>query len=810
MACRKCSACKNEYKVNCIPFSGNKNADIYFLGEMAGANEAKKSKIEPSHFIGKAGENFNYLLTFPKIDRKDVAIANSLRCYKANNAIPKKKELDQCFIYTMREINRIKPKLVVAMGAVAAYQVLNVDEKDFKFYKGRLIWSDKIKCNVFVTNHPAAIIYNNAKKTLEKHFSKIREYVNRPPAIQQHYDFTIIENIKQLKSIVRRALKGNLLVGFDAEMTGLDPYDEDEEFKTLQFGFSEDEIYVLPKKLIYEGKDILRKMFESCPIMGQGFSFDAKWLYERLGFIPSNFEYDTCLAEYLISGMKNNDLEFLTGKYNTKYFGYWFDVGAAGGAHKVMNDKVLTQYGADDVGTMFPIREEQLKDLEKKDMLFLFNKIWMPCDKVLTKMSLRGVKFDINRVNELDAKFAKQAKKLLFRAKTLPGIKETEEYFGRTFNPRSSEMLRYLLIEYYKLPVLQRTKPSDSSPDGNPKVSQDEMEIYAKQNGNEYCKIMTSYRSLQQVRNNFLSGVIPKLVDGVAHTKYSIHATATGRPNSRNPNLLNYPSKKDYKIVKSCIVPRDDFVFLAADMSQAEVRVAAVIYDDENLITACNEEGKDDFHSVITSKVYHKPYEWIYTRYNNEDHPDHEEVTEWRRKCKTITFGILYQQGAESLAYALGISLREAEEFIKTYFRGFPDLERNIEKQKDFTRRYGYAKTYFGHRRFFQRGTWDDADTLRKAVNSPIQGTAWNLMQLSLIEVDKVLTENNMKSGLVLQVYDSMVVEAHKDEVDDVAKLMKRTMETIHLPYEGLNRVKLKTDVEIGNNLHEMRRYEGI
>lgn len=813
MACRKCDCYKNKYGINCISFSGNENAELYFLGEQAGKEEAKASIKTPSHFIGSAGKIFDKLLEMSGINRKDVAVANSARCFKEKNVAPTKKELDACFIYTQREVRRMKPKLVIAMGSTAMMQALGKSIEDFKFTRGRLVWSDRLKCNVFTTYHPAALIYDNKKQeAIEEDFNKILELKDKSPAIQKHYDFTLISSREEFEKAYPRII--GQPIGFDGEMEELNPYDPNIDFLSIQIGISEKEIYVLDRKAIYECIDLLENIFKECPVVGQGFEFDAKWLNIKLGISINNWFHDTCLAEYLISGMKNNDLDFLTGKYNSDYFGYWEDVKEVGGAHKIKDAGVRNQYAADDVGTMFPIMKKQYKLLVKEGRDWLFDNIWMPCNKVLTKASLRGVEVDLDKLWKLDKKYDRKAQKLLYKAMVLPGVLACEDHFRRKFNPRSPQMISWLLFDYYNLPVLKRNKPTKKNKElglpGSPSTGQDEMEKYAKEHKNEYCIIMERYRSIQTVRDNFLSGLVPKLVNGTAHTIYSLHATTTGRPNSKDPNLLNVPSKDELEEIKSTYKARDGYVFLAADMSQIEVRVASVIYNDQNLIDKCNEPGRDDFHSVITSQVFNKDYDWIYKRYSNEDHPDHKMVKEWRRQCKSITFGILYQESAWALAYALGVTEEEAIAFIKNYFSGFPDLEKNIEAIKEFVLKNGYCDTYFKFRRWFPDYNSEEQfkveKVLRQAVNSPIQGTAWNLMQLSLIEIDKRLEELDFDVGIVMQVYDSVIVETPEDKIDIVAPIIKETMENINKPYEGINRVKLKTDVEVGYNLYDLRR----
>ena len=794
MRCTRCACYNNPEEINYYTGQGSKDAAYMFVGDSI----SKKECDYGTPLGGDFKKILNNLLSPIELEIEEVYITNACRCYIKKKKISKQ-ILDACFLYLNREINQVDPSLVIALGPIAMLSLTGIPVQEFNFYRGKVIHSEKINRKVFITHHPLdAINSSNKRIEIADDFVKIPLMLGVKPFKVRYYDYTLIDTQEKFDTAFDILYRNNML--FDIESEGLDPYDKELNIRTLQLGLNEDNIFVLTPVIIYDNIDKLKILFNENPVIGQDFSFDAKWLFIKLGIFPKIWYFDTCLAEFLISGMKDNDLNFLTGKYNPEYYGYWEDI-QKGGAHLEQDFNKLCKYGASDVGTMHPIHLQQKKILFKNDQYWLFNNITMPCNVVLTKMSLRGVQIDLDTLWEIDNKYKKRSEKLLFQAQTLPGISECENHFQKIFNPNSSDMVRWLLIDYYKLPVLKKTPPSLKYPEGRAKVSQDEISIYAgRKYKNKYCKIMERYGSIQTLRSNFLSGSIPKLKDGVAHTQYSLHATTTGRPNSKNPNLLNYPSSKEYKEVKRCLKARDGFIFLTADMSQIEVRVASVIYDDRNLIDLCNAD-QDDFHSVITAKVHGLDYDEVYIPYSQGD----VEMTDKRRICKSITFGILYQMGEESLAYSMGVSKQKARIFINEYFEMFPSLKRNIEKIKEFVIRYGYVETYFKFRRYFSEHTAEDHGTLREAVNTPIQGTAWNLMQLSLIQIGERL--EGMKSVMILQIYDSVCIETAKDEVEEVAFILKDVMETVNHPYKGINRVKIKIDLDIGYNLADMEKY---
>lgn len=795
MKCTKCEAYNNIEGINCQRYFGTPPCTYLFYGEMFGKEECKRK--EP--FVGRSGDILTNLLGSIGLKKSDVCISNVCKCYIENNKTPSKHILDACFIHITREIREIDPKLIIALGASATYSLTGIPVDEFKNYKGKKIFSKKINRDVYIINHPAAMLHNpNKKEEIEKDFLRIPEVLNEKPFEKKYYEHEVIDTQEKFNKMFNILLNNQML--FDMEMEGLDCYNYDLNIRTMQLGLDDKHIYILIPEIIFSNIENLRILFETNPIIGQDFSFDAKWLYVRLGILIKNWEHDLCLAEYLISGMKNNDLDYITSKYNSDYHGYWDEVKKLGGAHKVQDKKLLYNYGGSDVGTMYPSHIKQQKILFRTNQYDFFRSIMMPCNKVLTKMSLRGVKIDLDTLWKIDSKYKKRAQKSEYIASTLPGISECERHFNKKFNHRSTQMLRWLLLDYYKLPVLKSTKATKTHPDGQPQISQKEMEIYAKKYNNKYCKIMEKYRSIQTIRKNFLSGSVPKLKNGIAHTTYSLHSTTTGRPNSRDPNLLNIPREKD---IKRCYVARDGHKFVYGDEAQLEVRISAVVYKEPKLLEICNDLSKD-IHSNITAKAFKKDYNEVYTKYKADD----KEMTELRVKGKAVQFGVIYQQQADSLAYSLNISKREAQRFIDDYYENFPDLYYNIEKTKKKIIKQGHLYNYFNFLRTWKNHTEEDHGTLREGVNFLIQSLAFNLIQIAMIKIDEEFERRNMKSALVLQVYDSIVSESPYNEVDEAAFIMKNIMENVNKPYKGINQVLLSTDIEVGNNLAEMEKYK--
>jgi len=785
--CTRCSWHSKSTNINCLPFHGNPNADIVLVGEAFGASEAKNyiKTGEPKPFIGQAGQVLENLLNKAKLSRGDVAVMNAIRCYAPGNPTPSRADLTACYPNTFFDLQKIKPKLVVALGASALYQL--TDKTELGPNIDKLIYSDKIKCKVFVTYHPAACMYDPKKWfILKRAFKKIPDLLDQEPQEIKHYNYEYITTPERFYTILPKLQNGEHIY-LDTEATGLDPYEN--ELTLLQIANTPDIIYILDASMLNIIQPKLKELLETKKIVGQGWEFDAKYLYIKYGINIQHWDFDTCLAEYVISGTKNNDLTSLVAKYVPESYGYDDEVKLVKGAQNIKDRNKLLQYAANDVGVLFKIKKEQEKHLVEYPF---FYDIIMPANRILTSMSLRGVRFDLNKLKEVDNRYDKKAKRLLLKALELDSVKACERKFKQKFNPRSSGMVSWLLINYYKLPIIKETEK------GNPSVGQKEMAKYAEKHKNEYCMLMEKYRSIQTLRDNFLSGVIPKLKGDIAHTKYSLHATESGRPNSKEPNLLNTPRLKE---IKECIIPRDGYVFVGGDEAQVEVRVASVIYDEPNLIEICNDFSKD-MHSYITAKAFKRNYDEIYNGYKNGD----VDITELRSAGKNITFGILYQMGPAKLAYELGITKDEAIQFIDQYYEGFPNLRKNIELTKQEVIKTGCVSNYFGFKRRWKYHSEDDHKTQREAVNHKVQSTAIYLLYLAMKAVDIRFKKENLDAHLILQVYDSLVAEVVSDttQIQEAKVIMQEEMENVNKPFEELNRVLLKTDINVGYSLADI------
>ncbi len=402
------------------------------------------------------------------------------------------------------------------------------------------------------------------------------------------------------------------------------------------------------------------------------------------------------------------------------------------------------------------------KQLEDQGMLKLFNDIELPCMGALARMETAGI---MVRREELKA-FGEELKKEI-------DVLEREIYdaAGMTFNINSPKQLGEVLFEHMAIPYGKKTKSGYST-------AADILEKLAP----EYPFVgkILEYRTLTKLRSTYAEGLQPCIsADGRIHGTFNQTITATGRISSTNPNLQNIPVRIELgRKIRKVFVPRPGCVFIDADYSQIELRVLAHMSGDENLINAYRDAR--DIHALTASQVFHVPI---------------DEVTSlMRRNAKAVNFGIVYGISAFALSEDLSITRKEAQEYMNRYFETYPGIEAFLKGQVDSARENGSVTTLYGRIRpipelmstnFNQRSFGE-----RVAMNSPIQGTAADIMKIAMIHVEKALKDAGLRSKIVLQVHDELIVEAYEEEADAVEEILVREMEnaadlSVHLDVEA-------------------------
>lgn len=405
--------------------------------------------------------------------------------------------------------------------------------------------------------------------------------------------------------------------------------------------------------------------------------------------------------------------------------------------------------------------------LEKEGMLKLYREMEMPLIYSLYHMEQAGVRVDKEQLKQY-------GEQLEGKIATLE--QEVYELAGEKFNINSPKQLGEILFERMQLPHGKKTKTGYST-------AADVLEKLAP-NYPVVQKIL-EYRQLTKLNSTYAQGLAGFIrEDGRIHGKFNQTITATGRISSTEPNLQNIPVRMELgRAIRKVFVPEDGYVFVDADYSQIELRILAHMSGDERLINAYRDA--QDIHAITASEVFHTPL---------------AEVTPLqRRNAKAVNFGIVYGISAFGLSEDLSISRKEALEYINKYFETYPGVKIFLDDQVKIGKEQGYVTTMYGRKRpipelksgnFMQRSFGE-----RVAMNSPIQGTAADIMKLAMIAVDRELREKHLRSRIVLQVHDELLVEAHQEEVEQVVQIL-----TDKMKHAADLKVSLEVEAHEGNN----------
>lgn len=548
---------------------------------------------------------------------------------------------------------------------------------------------------------------------------------------------------------------------FDTETTGIDA--NDVELVGMSFAWQTGEAYYVPCPADQEATKKILKAFshvfdhESITWIGQNLKYDLlvlRWYdVELKGKI-----FDTMLAHYVIEPEGKRGMDLLSAQY-LGYEPVHIEelIGKKGKGQGTMRDVELEKikdYAAEDADITLQLQHCFLPLLKKKEVEKVFYEVENPLVKVLTSMEYEGIKVDMDFLREYSKELDREAKEAEEKVYTQAGLR---------FNLASPKQLGEVLFEKMQLdPKAKKTKT------GQYATGEDVLLKLAARH--QIVDDILAFRELTKLKSTYVDA-LPELRNpktGRVHTSYAQAVAVTGRLSSNNPNLQNIPIRTERgREIRKAFIPRsEEFVLMSADYSQIELRIVAAISGDPNL-TAAFREGKD-IHTATAAKVFGV---------------DEKEVTkEMRYKAKSVNFGIIYGQGAFGLADNLGISRTEAKEIIDNYKKQFAGIQKYMDDTMNFARENGFVQTLMGRKRWLRdinsanftvRGFAE-----RNAINSPIQGSAADMIKLAMIKVDEAFRANKFKSKMLLQVHDELVFDAHKDELDKIKPIIMRCMET--------------------------------
>lgn len=484
--------------------------------------------------------------------------------------------------------------------------------------------------------------------------------------------------------------------------------------------------------------------------------------------------FDVTLAHYLLQPDMRHDINLLSETYlNRKMISEEEVIGKGRNKVSVRSLELSNQanYIAEKADISLQLKDVFEKKLTENNLLELYQKTEIPLLKVLSYMELEGIKLDISFLQKLSKKLSKEIAEI---------EQDVYKKAGIEFNIASPKQLGDVLFEHLKLVARPKKTKTGQYATGE--------EILSKlAPDHQIVQRVLDWRSLIKLQNTYVDALPcqANLKTKKIHTTFSQTVASTGRLSSLNPNLQNIPIRTQQgREVRKAFVPRNnDFKLLAADYSQIELRIIASLSNDKSMIDAFK-KGLD-IHSATASKIFETAIENVSRTQRGE--------------AKAVNFGIIYGQGAFTLAQQLGKSRSEAKELIDNYYKTFPYLKKYISNQIEFARQNGYVETILGRRRYLQNinsqnGMVRSADE-RNAVNAPIQGSAADIIKIAMIRIHQKLTDEKFQSKMLLQVHDELIFDAHISEMEQLQKLIKHEMESAF----KLN-VPLLVDIGIGEN----------
>lgn len=572
--------------------------------------------------------------------------------------------------------------------------------------------------------------------------------------------FKEITEKAEIEQVFAEAMKAKLVgVGISEDAGNVLPlFAHESGYGRISLAYDREKIYTIPADMEVTMDYLFGKLTELAKKVDTFVLCNLKKYLSLISVEKEEHCFDPILAAYLLNPLKNDyDFEDIAREQLNLII------------DEKADEKTKSCYEA---YTAFASVEILKKKLDETKMKKLFDEIEMPLLFTLYDMEHAGVKIEADALKtygeQLGSKIVELEKNIYDKA-------------GEVFNINSPKQLGVILFEKMGLPNGKKTKTGYST-------AADVLDKLAP----DYPIVseILEYRQLTKLKSTYADGLAGFIqTDGRIHGTFNQTITATGRISSTEPNLQNIPIRTELgRLLRKVFVPEEGYVFVDADYSQIELRILAHCSGDEQLIQAYREAR--DIHRITASQVFHIPF---------------DEVTDLqRRNAKAVNFGIVYGISSFGLSQDLSITRKEAAQYIENYFQTYPGIKTFLDESVENAKEHGYAVTLYGRRRpvpelkssnFMQRNFGE-----RVAMNAPIQGTAADIMKIAMLGVNRELKNRNMKSRLILQVHDELLIEAYQDEVEEVQTILKDQME-----HAAELKVPLIVDMHSGNNWYEAK-----
>ncbi len=576
-------------------------------------------------------------------------------------------------------------------------------------------------------------------------------------ALDTPHVYTLVERADHLREVVAEVAKYPEFC-FDTETTGLDIFNDRIVGLSLAVVPHEAWYVSFTEENTAEFAAIVKPLFENEKIakIGQNIKFD--WMVlRRLGIVVRGRKYDTMILHYLLDPESRHGMNALSERY-LDYKPIEIETLIGKGSKQLTMDLVnierVKEYAAEDADVTLQLKHKLYPLVEELGLQHLYFEVEEPMIEVLADIEMAGVRIDTPALDEYGVELSRRLAELENEIRTEAG--------ESSLNINSARQLGEVL--FGKMRIAEKPKMTKTK-----QFCTDEEYLQTFARKHRIVDLILEYRGVKKLLSTYVEA-LPQLVNrttGRIHTSFNQAVTATGRLSSANPNLQNIPVREEMgrRIRKAFIPSDDDHVLLSADYSQVELRLMAHLSGDESLIAAF--EHGEDIHAATAARLFGKPLD--------------EVTSEERRRAKTANFGIIYGISAFGLSQRLEIPRKEARELIDGYFASYPKVREYMERVVEKAREEGFVSTIFGRRRYLNDIASQNAVARglaeRNAVNAPIQGSAADIMKIAMIEVHRRFAAEGIRSRVILQVHDELVVDTLRSEQERVARIVAESME---------------------------------
>ncbi len=561
-------------------------------------------------------------------------------------------------------------------------------------------------------------------------------------------EFKIISDINDIKISEDTSIYLDTTIGnyHDAEILGIALYNS-----TLS--------YYIPYDIFKNNTNILDTDYNLS-------TYDYKKLivvFNKYGIKVPNINFDTMISAYLLNYETKDDICYLANKLNIYIPSY--------DKKEVVTSEEAIRRAILKAKFIYNTKDKLYEDMKREDNIYLFESIEMPLAKVLANMEIEGIRVDKKVLEEMGIEIKIKLEIL---------TRDIYNYAGEEFNINSPKQLGEILFDKLKLPGTKKNKNGYAT----------DIDVLKKLTEYPIINKILEYRALAKLYSTYIDGIISTIrEDGKIHTIYTQTLTRTGRLSSIEPNLQNIPMRSEYgRLIRKAFIPEDNSVILSSDYSQIELRVFAHLSGVNDLINAFKEGV--DIHTKTAMDIFKVPMEGV--------------TKNMRRQAKAVNFGILYGISSYGLAEDIGIPVKEAKEFINKYFETYPGVKDYMDKEIDEAKRNGYVKTIMNRKRVIEELKSSNYMVRsmgeRMALNTPVQGSASDILKKAMVEINNIFEKENIKSKMLLQVHDELIFNVYNDEIDKVKDIVYNTMTKV---FEL--KVPLDVDIELGNNWYEAK-----